>query len=142
VRTAEALEACGRLGVRGDVWDFPHEGIDVTAANIARVVDYFTAENPDVVIAHWPVDTHPDHRSVGILALPKVDAFHLGEVFYFFEVMTGRAGQLYQVNAFDQPGVEHGKNAAYALLGRNGYEDLRKEIETDLQRREERYILA
>jgi len=76
------------------------------------------------------------------LSMPKVDAFHLGEVFYFFEVMTAFAGQLYQVNAFDQPGVEHGKNAAYALLGRNGYEELRKEIETDLQRREERYILA
>jgi len=89
VRTAEALEACGRLGVRGDVWDFPHEGIDVTAANIARVVDYFTAENPDVVIAHWPVDTHPDHRSVGILAQSALLGSEGRFAFYFFEVMTG-----------------------------------------------------
>ncbi len=38
-------------------------------------------------------------------------------------------GELYDVDAFDQPGVEAGKVAAYALMGRAGYEERRAEIE-------------
>jgi len=76
------------------------------------------------------------------ITIPKVDAFHVGELFYFFEVMTAFAGQLYHVNAFDQPGVEHGKNAAYALLGRKGYEALRAEIEKDQKELDSQFILA
>ena len=89
VRTAEAEAACAVLGVRCDVWEFPHEGIEVKVANIARVTAYLEKERPHVLIAHWPVDTHPDHRSIGTLAL---SAFLRAEVacdFYFFEVMTG-----------------------------------------------------
>ena len=37
VRTEEALAACGVLGVRGVVWDFPHEGIVVDAGSVAQV---------------------------------------------------------------------------------------------------------
>ena len=40
------------------------------------------------------------------------------------------AGALYGVNPFGQPGVEAGKNATYALMGRSGYEDLRRELTT------------
>jgi len=32
------------------------------------------------------------------------------------------------VDAFNQPGVEEGKNAAYALLGRKGYENKAVEL--------------
>jgi glucose-6-phosphate isomerase len=32
------------------------------------------------------------------------------------------------VNPFGQPGVEAGKNATYALMGREGYEALRDEL--------------
>jgi glucose-6-phosphate isomerase len=38
------------------------------------------------------------------------------------------AGALYRVNPFGQPGVEAGKNATYALMGRAGYEQLRDEL--------------
>ena len=36
----------------------------------------------------------------------------------FLELATAYAGQLYGVNAFDQPGVELGKQFTYAMLGR------------------------
>ena len=39
------------------------------------------------------------------------------------------AGDLLGVNPFGQPGVEAGKNATYALMGRKGYESLRAELE-------------
>jgi glucose-6-phosphate isomerase len=43
------------------------------------------------------------------------------------EMATGYAGQLYGIDAFNQPGVELGKQFAYALLGRPGAEAAKKE---------------
>ena len=37
-------------------------------------------------------------------------------------IATAYAGVLYDVNPFDQPGVEHGKNLTYAMMGRKGYD--------------------
>nr|MBA2276384.1 glucose-6-phosphate isomerase [Chloroflexia bacterium] len=59
---------------------------------------------------------------------PAIDAFAIGEFFYLFQLQTVMAGALYDVNPFGQPGVEAGKNATYALMGRAGYEDLRAEL--------------
>jgi glucose-6-phosphate isomerase len=61
------------------------------------------------------------------LALESVDAFHVGALFMFLELATAYAGQLYGVNAFDQPGVELGKQFTYAMLGRADAEQARQE---------------
>jgi glucose-6-phosphate isomerase len=50
--------------------------------------------------------------------LERVDAWHVGALIMLLELATAYAGQLYGVNAFDQPGVELGKQFAYAMLGR------------------------
>lgn len=63
------------------------------------------------------------------LTLPEVNAFTVGQLLYLFEVQIAFCGELLNVNAFDQPGVEEGKNAAYALLGKKGYDDKKKELE-------------
>ena len=63
------------------------------------------------------------------ITLPEVNAFTVGELLYFFEVETAFAGELLNINTFDQPGVEEGKNATYALLGRPGYEGKRAELD-------------
>lgn len=62
------------------------------------------------------------------ITLPEVNAFTIGQLLYFFEIMTAFAGELLEINAFDQPGVEEGKNATYALLGRPGYDEKRAEL--------------
>ncbi len=41
---------------------------------------------------------------------------------------TAFAGELYGVNAFDQPGVELGKKLTYGLMGRKGYEEFRAKV--------------
>lgn len=61
--------------------------------------------------------------------LPEINAFTIGELIYYFEMETAFAGEMLGVNTYNQPGVENGKNATYALLGRNGYEQKRKELE-------------
>src|SRR6187549_3453755 len=47
----------------------------------------------------------------------KLDAWHLGGLFMLLEIATAYAGELYGVNAFDQPGVELGKRFTYGMFG-------------------------
>jgi glucose-6-phosphate isomerase len=61
------------------------------------------------------------------IRLDAVDARHVGALIFLFELATAYAGALYGVNAFDQPGVELGKQFAYAMLGRPGSEAARAE---------------
>ncbi|MCD6333684.1 MAG: glucose-6-phosphate isomerase [Bacteroidales bacterium] len=49
------------------------------------------------------------------------DAFHLGQLLYFFEKSCGISGYLLGVNPFNQPGVEAYKNNMFRLLGKPGY---------------------
>jgi glucose-6-phosphate isomerase len=56
------------------------------------------------------------------ISIDKIDGYHLGQLLYMFEVQTAIAGELYNINAFNQPGVEQAKNYTYALMGRAGYE--------------------
>lgn len=57
------------------------------------------------------------------ITLQKADAYHLGQLIYMLEVQTAIAGALYNINTFNQPGVEQAKNYTYALMGRAGYEE-------------------
>ncbi len=57
------------------------------------------------------------------ITIPKINGYYLAQLLYLFEVQTAIAGALYNINAFDQPGVEQAKNYTYALMGRIGYED-------------------
>jgi glucose-6-phosphate isomerase len=63
------------------------------------------------------------------MTVPVIDAGIVGELFFLYELQTVMAGALYGVNPFGQPGVEAGKNATYALMGRSGYESLRDELQ-------------
>ncbi len=72
--------------------------------------------------------------------LPEVNAFTIGQLLYMLEVETAFAGELLNINAFDQPGVEEGKNATYALLGRPGYDEKRAELAARPAKKQE-YII-
>ena len=63
------------------------------------------------------------------LRIPTVSAETLGELFMFFEYAVTYSGYLYDVNPFDQPGVELGKEYTYGLMGREGYSP--PDIQTD-----------
>ncbi|HEX6628867.1 MAG TPA: hypothetical protein VF105_13005, partial [Gemmatimonadaceae bacterium] len=63
------------------------------------------------------------------ITLDKVDPENVGELMMLLELATAYAGQLYEIDAFNQPGVELGKQFAYALLGRPGVDEAKKEWE-------------
>ncbi len=49
--------------------------------------------------------------------LPEVSPFVIGQLLYFFEMVTAYAGELLDIDAFNQPGVEESKLASFAVLG-------------------------
>jgi glucose-6-phosphate isomerase len=69
-------------------------------------------------------------RPNATLFMPGLNAETVGGLLFLWELATAYAGRLYNVDAFDQPGVEAGKVAAYALLGHPRYADERLRIET------------
>lgn len=74
------------------------------------------------------------------ITLPEVNENTLGQLLYFFEVTTAFMGELLNINAFDQPGVEEGKNATYAYFGRPGYEEKKKELDA-MPIKKDQYII-
>lgn len=74
------------------------------------------------------------------ITLSRLNANTLGQLLYFFEMETAFAGELLNINAYDQPGVEEGKNATYALMGRKGYETKKEELDKK-QPKSQKYII-
>ena len=62
------------------------------------------------------------------ISLKKVDEYSMGALLYMLEVATGFMGEIMNINAYDQPGVEDGKDATYALLNRPGYDKKREQL--------------
>ena len=56
-------------------------------------------------------------RPVSRIILPRINAHTVAQLLYMLEVETAVAGRLYNVQTFDQPGVEEGKKIARALMG-------------------------
>ena len=63
------------------------------------------------------------------LKISDISEENIGALIFFFQAATAFAGELLNINAFDQPGVEEGKIATYALMGRQGYAKKKEEIE-------------
>lgn len=57
------------------------------------------------------------------VTLDKMDAAHLGAFLQMMEFQTAFMGELLDINAFDQEGVELGKKFTFALMGRKGFDD-------------------
>lgn len=62
------------------------------------------------------------------ILLPVVNEYYIGQLMMLFMLETAYMGYFLEIDAFNQPGVEEGKNATYALLGRKGYENKAKEL--------------
>lgn len=66
------------------------------------------------------------------IELPKLDAYSVGQMLYFFEKACGISGYILDVNPFDQPGVEAYKKNMFALLDKPGFEKESAEIKKHL----------
>jgi len=69
-------------------------------------------------------------RPVSSITFPEMNPQAVGEFYHLLEVQTVAAGALFGIDPLDQPGVEEGKQFAYGLMGRPGFEARRKEAES------------
>ncbi len=93
IRTAEALAACTILKARPAFLGQVDGGCEITPERYSQVTDFLKAEAPDILITHWPVDTHRDHRICSILVYDAWLSLGQQPAFYYGEVMTGIQSQ-------------------------------------------------
>jgi glucose-6-phosphate isomerase len=76
------------------------------------------------------------------IIMPEVSAHNWGALLFFFEMATAFEGELLNVNAFDQPGVEGYKNYMYCKLGKPGIpQAVTEEIKNKPLIKDPKYIL-
>lgn len=89
IRTEEAKKACDIFGVRPVFVGQTDGNTKLDTEQYDDMFKIIEKENPDIVLTHWPIDTHRDHRTCSLLVydawLKSGGKFAL----YYFEVMTG-----------------------------------------------------
>ncbi|WP_315119333.1 glucose-6-phosphate isomerase [uncultured Clostridium sp.] len=97
-------------------------------------LNFLSSKSMDFVNKQALKGTVLAHRDGGVPAMvvniPELTPYYFGYAIYFFEKACGISGYLLAVNPFDQPGVEAYKKNMFALLGKPGFEDLKKELES------------
>jgi glucose-6-phosphate isomerase len=102
---------------------------EVVIPNDAENLDglnFLTGKRIDHINKMAELGTRLAHVDGGVpnlkIELPKLDAYNLGQLLYFFEKGCGISGYLLGINPFDQPGVEAYKKNMFALLEKPGFE--------------------
>ncbi|MBF0960613.1 MAG: glucose-6-phosphate isomerase, partial [Alloprevotella tannerae] len=99
---------------------FPHDEENLDGLN------FLAGKRIDEVNKMAELGTQIAHVDGGVpnirIVLPRLDAYYLGQLIYFFELGCGISGNVLGVNPFNQPGVEAYKKNMFALLSKPGYE--------------------
>jgi len=96
IRTRESQEACRILKSRPVFFGQIDGSTEVTPAGYAKMFELLTAEQPDVIFTHWPVDTHRDHRAASMLVYDSWLRLKKRPALYFFEVISGGQTQTFK----------------------------------------------
>jgi glucose-6-phosphate isomerase len=74
------------------------------------------------------------------VGFPQISPQTVGQFIYLYETAVAFMGGLLEINTYDQPAVQLGKDATYALMGKSGFADLAKKIEP-VAKRDKNYLL-
>lgn len=89
-------------------------------------LNYLAGKRIDEVNKMAELGTRVAHIDGGVpnirIVLPQLNAYYIGQLFYFFEMAVGISGYMLEVNPFNQPGVEAYKANMFALLEKPGFE--------------------
>ena len=112
---------------------------DITIKEMEGDIDglnYLTGKTVDFVNKKAFAGTLLAHLDGGVpnmvVNIPKINAYNIGYMIYFFEKACAISGHLSAVNPFNQEGVESYKKNMFALLGKKGFESLKSELEKRL----------
>lgn len=102
------------------------------APDCAPELSYLAGKNMSMLLNAEKLATEyamlQDKRPCLTVAFDEVNAYSIGQFIYLFEVTTSITGLLFNIDAYDQPAVELGKKATFALMGREGYEEMAQTI--------------
>lgn len=88
VRQEEAAAACQILGASTKFFPYAHEKLVADERTVNEVAAWFDEVKPDIVVTHWPLDTHPNHHATSSIVWQCYRRSG-GWSLYFFEVETG-----------------------------------------------------
>ena len=100
IRSAEAEEACRKIGAKPVFAGQIDGSTEFTRARLEQMMKLLTEADPDVILTHWPVDSHFDHQVASLLAIRSHMALPRLPRLYFFEVNGGSQTQGFLPNAF------------------------------------------
>ncbi len=89
IRRKEAQRACEILGVKAVFLGEIDGATVVDKARYRKMADFLQEQKPDLVITHWPIDTHRDHRACSNLVYDAWLAGGKRFALYYMEAMTG-----------------------------------------------------
>jgi LmbE family N-acetylglucosaminyl deacetylase len=114
VRRREATAACQVLGARAHFFDYDHAKLAADEATVEAVAAWLKKVEPDVVVTHWPLDTHPNHHVTSSLVWQSYLRGGNWSL-YFFEVMTDQQTLGFRPDLYlDVEGVRDRKRRALA----------------------------
>lgn len=121
IRTLEAEAACVALGAAPVFFGQIDGDTAATKPAVVAMTKLLAAEKPDVVLAHWPVDTHMDHQVASLLATRACLALRTPGVFYF-EVNPGSQTSAFQPSVYVDitPVLEKKRAALMAHVSQDG----------------------
>ena len=121
IRTLEAETACVALGATPIFFGQIDGATELTRAHVAAMTKLLAAEKPDVVFAHWPVDTHLDHQIASVLATRACMALRTPSLFYF-EVNPGSQTSAFHPTVYVDitPVLEKKRAALLAHVSQDG----------------------
>src|SRR5262249_5391984 len=122
IRSAECEAACKIIGAKAVFAGQIDGSTEVSAARIEEMKKLMTAEAPDLLFAHWPIDTHPDHQAASLLAQRAYFSMSQRTQLYLFEVNTGSQSQGFMPNVYVDISsvVELKKSALFAHVSQDG----------------------
>ena len=99
-------------------------------------LNFLTGKHVEECNAMAELGTKLAHIDGGVpqlsVSIEKIDEYHLGQLFYFFEKACGISAYMIDVNPFNQPGVEAYTKNMFALLGKPGYEEMAEQLRARL----------
>src|SRR5690348_4065993 len=99
IRTAESQAACRIIGATPLFFGQIDGATEVTKRHVEAMTDLLTAQKPDVLFTHWPVDTHMDHQVASVLTT-RAWMRLATPLLYFYEVNSGSQTEGFLPNTY------------------------------------------